>query len=376
MSVRIFFIVLFVLAVLYMLLVLSFTAGWYRITSAVSTHRQWMTKVSVIIPFRNEEDNVKTLLEALLRQSFPASLVEFVFVNDHSEDNGKLLIENYITQHHLKNFRVIEAHDTGKKAALLTGIRKATGKLIVTTDADSLPPENWLSEVVSLYEEKYPRLILGPVSYQGETSLLQKLFSLDFMSLVASGAGSAGLGLPFMGNAANMAFEKEIYLEAGTGAQKGFTSGDDVFFIHYVRKKYGRKAIAFLKNDETIIRTLPPQNLQDFWRQRIRWASKARGYTQPWAIAVSYIIFLFNLFLTALLIVGFFAHGFWAIYVLMIILKTLIDFPLLYAFSRFSGKQALMWLVFPFEIIYPLYITFAAFRGLFPYQWKDRKWKR
>ena len=219
-----------------------------------------------------------------------------------------------------------------------------------------------------------PRLILGPVVYENETSLLQKLFSLDFISLVASGAGSAGVGLPFMGNAANLTFEKQIYLEAEANAMKtGFASGDDVFLIHYVKRRFGRKAIAFIKNKETIVRTPAPTTLKDFLAQRIRWGSKARAYTQPWALLVSFAIFIFNFLLTAILISSLFIPWFLIIYVLFVILKFFIDLPLLYAFSRFAGKRKLLSFVLPFEAVYPLYITYVAIRGLFPFDWKGRK---
>ena len=245
-------IILFVLsfsAMLYLLIILIFTSGWHRLKSFSLSHRHQYTPLSVVVPFRNEAFALKTLLEALLQQTYPAELLEIILVNDHSEDDGKTIAEKIITENKAQNIRLIDSAGKGKKAALREGINAAAGTLIVTTDADCLPHKSWLAGVVALYEEKRPRLILGPVVYENETSLLQKLFSLDFISLVASGAGSAGAGLPFMGNAANLTFEKQIYLEAEANTMKThFASGDDVFLIHYVKRRFGRKAIAFIKN--------------------------------------------------------------------------------------------------------------------------------
>jgi cellulose synthase/poly-beta-1,6-N-acetylglucosamine synthase-like glycosyltransferase len=328
----------------------------------------------VIVPFRNEAFVLKTLLEALLLQTYPAELLEIILVNDHSEDDSKTIVEKIIAENKTQNIRLIDSAGKGKKAALREGINTAAGTLIVTTDADCLPHKSWLSGLVALYEEKQPRLILGPVVYENETSLLQKLFSLDFISLVASGAGSAGVGLPFMGNAANLTFEKQIYLEAEANTMKtGFVSGDDIFFIHYVKRRYGRKAIAFIKNKETIVCTPPPTTLKAFLAQRIRWGSKARAYTQPWALLVSFAIFIFNFLLTTILISSLFIPWFLIIYALFVLLKFFIDVPLLYAFSRFAGKRKLLPFVLPFEAVYPLYITYVAIRGLFPFEWKGRK---
>ncbi len=372
---KIIFFVLSVSAMLYLLMIFAFTEGWNRLDKHLFSHRNLSTRVSVVIAFRNEGNHLQRLLQALLHQTYPKEFTEVLFVDDHSEDDGKQQLETLISRLKLSRFRVIASAGKGKKAALRTGVRQATGQLILITDADSIPGDGWITETVTLYEEKQPRLILGPVAYSGERTVLQKLFSLDFMSLVASGAGSAGLGLPFMGNAANMAFEKEVFAHADA-LSSGFASGDDVFFIHYVRRKYGRKAITFFKNEKAIVRTPPPENLKAFLSQRIRWGSKARGYTQPWALFVSYTVFVFNLLLTALVVAGFFVHWAWIVYGLFVALKTLIDFPLLFAFGRFVRRRNLLPLIVPFEIIYPLYITFVAFRGLFPYQWKNRQWSR
>lgn len=374
MSARIILFMLSVSAVLYMLIIFAFTAGWNSLKNYSFPHRNPNTSLSVVVAFRNEAEILQKLLVAFLHQTYPIELLELILVDDHSTDKSKAVVEKFIKMNKQLNIRLLNADRKGKKAALRKGITSAGGKLIVTTDADCLPKKSWLTEIAALYEENKPRLILGSVIYDGEVSFLQKLFSLDFISLVASGAGSAGLGLPFMGNAANMAFEKQIYLDAGTNAlNTGFASGDDVFFIHYVRREYGSKAIAFIKNEETIVRTPPPENLKAFFSQRIRWGSKARAYTQPWALLVSYTIFLFNFLLTALLVSSLFIHWFIIIYVLFIILKMLTDLPLLSAFSRFAGKRKLLPFMLPFEIIYPVYITYVAFRSLFSFEWKDRR---
>ncbi len=370
-------VILFILsmsALLYMVIIFAFTAGWNSLRNYSFSQRNPKTSLSVVVAFRNEAGILLKLLETFLQQTYPADLLEIILVNDHSTDESKVVVEKFITTNKQLNLQLLDTDGKGKKAALRTGITNAGGTLIVTTDADCLPKKNWLTEIAALYEAIQPRLILGPVIYDRETSFLQKLFSLDFISLVASGAGSAGLGLPFIGNAANMAFEKQIYLDAETDDLKSsFASGDDVFFIHYVKRKFGRRAIAYIKNEETIVRTPPPENLKAFFAQRIRWGSKARAYTQPWALLVSYTIFLFNFLLTGILFSSLFIPWFLIIYVLFIALKTLTDLPLLYAFGRFAGKQKLLPFIFPFETVYPVYITYVAFRGLFSFEWKERK---
>ena len=47
-------------------------------------------QLSVVIAFRNEEKNLPQLLNCLRQQTYKN--VEYIFVNDHSYDNGEKII--------------------------------------------------------------------------------------------------------------------------------------------------------------------------------------------------------------------------------------------------------------------------------------------
>ena len=226
---------------------------------------------------------------------------------------------------------------------------------------------------MTAYFERYQtKIILGPVVYSGEKGLFQKLFSLDFLSLVASGAGGAGAGLPFMGNAANMAFDKSIFRDEDQ--QADYASGDDVFLIHSVNKRYGSNAIHFLKNSRALVKTAAPENFSVFFNQRLRWASKAKGYRDFWSVLVSWAVLLFNLCLVILFIAGLWWNWLLAVWVLFVLLKTLIDFPLLNGYAQLTGKGKLLLFLIPLEFIYPLYIAIIGIASAFvKYSWKGRE---
>jgi glycosyltransferase involved in cell wall biosynthesis len=94
--------------------------------------------VSVVVPFYNEEENVRPLADrvaAVFSDSLPDYDHECIFVNDGSTDGtrgelNKLALERpTVRPLHLKRNR-------GQSAALVAGLRQAQGAFILTLDGD------------------------------------------------------------------------------------------------------------------------------------------------------------------------------------------------------------------------------------------------
>ena len=362
---------IFYLSLLYLLLILLFTFGWLKLKSGFEPETKPKTRVSVVIAVRNEGKNIQKLLEALAGQVYPKEMMEVLIVDDHSEDNTVEIVKDFAALHKELRLNIISSRGNGKKQAVSTGIHNASGDFILTTDGDTRPSDRWVRKMTAYHETFHPKLILGPVVYSKEDKMIQRFFSLDFISLVATGAGAAGAGIPFMGNAANMGFERSVFND---GLQENFASGDDVFLIHHVKKNYGRKSIHFLKDPHAVVETPPPQNIRNFILQRLRWGSKAKGYKDLFSILTSMTVFVLNSGLALLFVTALFYHWLFPVWILFILLKTLVDLPLLQGFARLTGKTRLLILTFPFEFIYPFYITLTGLLAIFgKYEWKGRK---
>ncbi len=341
---------------LYLLLLIVITWGWYSLKYFTGQEISDQISLSVVVAVRNEEENISLLLKDLISQNYPDDLYEIIIVDDHSEDKTDEIVNQVISNFSDFQITLIKAKGIGKKAALAEGTASAKSELIVTTDGDCTMGSEWLNTIANYYSQFKPALIIAPVVYQNEKGILQKLFSLDFVSLVASGAGSAGAGLPFMGNGANLAFSKQAWEKANEPKKnKEFVSGDDVFLIHRITRIYGSKAIRFLKSSSAIVRTNPPDSFREFFQQRIRWASKAKGYKSPWAIFVSVLVLAVNFLIALTFLAGFFKAWFFIVYGMFVVLKLLIDLPLLVEFAGFVNKRKLLGLAFPLALIYPLY---------------------
>ena len=178
-----------------------------------------------------------------------------------------------------------------------------------------------------------------------------------------------------MANGANMAFSKKAYLEVQNKLEgKKYASGDDVFLMHSFAKNFGNRSVKFIKSNYCLVETPPPQNLKAFINQRIRWGSKAKAYKNLWPLLVSVSVLIFNLVLGITAILSFIQIWFLSLFALLIILKYLIDFPLVNSFSHFYMRRPKALLLLLLEIIYPFYIIFTSVFSIFiPYHWKGRK---
>ena len=215
-------------------------------------------------------------------------------------------------------------------------------------------------------------MLLGPVLLSPANTLFEKLQVLEHLSLIASTAGSAAIGMPVMCNGANMMYDRQAALDVEKyRTDMKIASGDDMFLMEQFIKHYGSKSVRFLLDNEAIVKTETMLNLRAFFRQRKRWASKTKAYTNWKIIATALIVLLFNLSIVFFFGAGFFMRVFWVFFVLYVIMKTLIDFPILRRITHFMKQQKLLFWMFPLEFIYPFYVVFTAFSGIF----SNVKWK-
>lgn len=359
----------------YLLIMLVINVGWYLTKEFNSEKSISKLKFSIVIAVRNESNNIINLLNSVLIQNFPKKFFEIIIVNDSSEDNTVELIEKFKIENSELEIHIINSDGDGKKDAIKTGIILSKNDIIISTDGDCIVGIDWIKTYDEYFNQHEVKLVFGAVFYENTKSLLSNIFHLEFSTLVASGAGSAGIGLPLMGNGANMAFYKNAYLEVQNKLEgKEYASGDDVFLIHSFAKNFGNRSVRFLKSNSCIVETQAPPNIQTFINQRIRWGSKAKAYKNLWPMFVSFLVFIFNLTLGITAILSLVKIWFLALFALLIILKFLIDFPLVNSFSHFYKRRSRILLLLLLEIIYPFYIIFTSIFSVFiPYQWKGRK---
>lgn len=123
-------------------------------------------KLSIVVPCFNEEPCIEAFVRAV--DETKLSDLEFVFVNDGSTD-GSLRILRELAKKDVRVHYVSFSRNFGKEAALLAGLRKAQGDLIVTMDADLQDPPSLLPEMVrGIEEERFDCVATRRMTREGE----------------------------------------------------------------------------------------------------------------------------------------------------------------------------------------------------------------
>lgn len=362
------------LFVCYSILILYYWQSWKAIPEFKASLPATDTTISVIIPARNEEKNIGLLLEALKKQTYPADFFEVIVVDDHSTDSTARITQGFSF---VKLIRLVEdSINSYKKKAIEKGIEAASGELIVTTDADCIPPANWLKTIAACKEENNAVFIAAPVVFSTNNSLLQVFQSLDFLVLQGITAASVHKKIHSMCNGANLAYEKKAF-EAVNGFSgiDTIASGDDMLLMHKIATRYPEQ-VHYLKSKDAIVATEPMKTWKAFFNQRIRWASKAKNYDDKRITAVLLLVYLFNLSFLVLLVAGFWCYYYWLYFAGIWIAKTIIEWPFVSYVAGFFDKKPLMKYFFFFQPLHIFYTIFSGLLGQFGrYEWKGRKVK-
>ncbi len=353
----------------YIFTISYFYFGWEKEPIYKSIYKP-STPLSVIIPFRNENQNLPKIFKALQQQTLPPYLFEIIFVNDHSTDSSVKTLNKLIPTN--QEITLLHTFEKGKKQAIKKAVEHCKYNYFVTIDADCIPDKNWLYHISSYLQDNESDLLVGSVSFIKKESWFSRFQHYEFMSLIISGAGAIFKHKPIMCNGANLTISKELYSKAQKAILNKYASGDDIFLLQYATKHNYK--INFLKTKESNVYTHSTDSLRDFFHQRIRWASKSKGYKDLFTIMVAIIVFAICLIEISFPIILFFNTSLSLLISLGILLKGFVDYKMIKAGSNFMGEKLTFLDYLSFSAAYPIYIVSTSFLSFFiKTSWKERK---
>lgn len=359
-------IVLYCIFGIYLLLLFAFLLGFRKYKKSDFHVNSERITFSIVVPFRNEAENLKALLFSFQQLKYHRDDFEIILVNDHSEDDFQ--ISGFDLPIVLLN--VSEKSLSPKKAAIELAIHHSKMNWIVTTDADCLVPSDWLIKLSDFIHHTSAEMVAGPVFFQKEDNFLTYFQQIEMASLQAVTLGSFGLKNPFMCNGANFSYSKTFFntLNGFLGNEQ-LASGDDVFLLQKAVKKFPER-VQFLKDANFYVITKSASSWKKLFHQRVRWAGKSTAYSSFMGKTTAIVVFLTNSAFIGALILLFF--GKFEV-VTLLILKGLIDIFLAFQVANFY--QIRLKHLFATYLLYPFFSTAVAVWSLFgSFEWKGRRY--
>jgi len=221
--------------------------------------------LSIVVCFKNEDENVDKLLRNLMRQNAD----EIVLVDDFSSDETLSKLQSYQSN----KITVIRASSDkpGKKQAAQDGVSAAENNRILFTDADCIPATERWAELMNTNDKP---VILG-YSPMMKTSGWVNLFARFETYMTGVQYLSYALaGMPYMGVGRNMLIDKTL---RDTTKIKGqhLASGDDDLTVNAVANS---KNTAICIHPDSFVFTDSATTLSGFIRQKTRHISTSVHY--------------------------------------------------------------------------------------------------
>ncbi len=219
--------------------------------------------VSVIVPAYNEELVIESTIRSLLSSDYKN--YEIIVVDDGSQDGtSKVVAEKFADESRVKLFTVANA---GKAEALNTGLRQATGDIIIALDADTLFAPQTISALAHRFHDPHMGAIAGNAKVGNRINIVTRWQALEYItSQNMDRRAFASLNCITVVPGAVGAWRRDLIEQAG-----GFPS-DTLAEDQDLTLRIRRMGYKIGYEEAAVAWTEAPDRLRPLARQRFRWA--------------------------------------------------------------------------------------------------------
>lgn len=179
--------------------------------------------ISVVIPSYNEGERIESCLKSLISQTIPRDQYEIIVVDGNSRDNTREIAMQYADLLFIQTSPKVGG-------ARNDGALKAKGEILVTTDADTYLPPDWLERIQKGFADPGVVMLYGPVKPIENT--IKNRFYLMMANTFAWLGYHTGTILFTLG--CNSAFRKDLFFEGGM--YRVSDAGDDLEIAHRMKR--------------------------------------------------------------------------------------------------------------------------------------------
>lgn len=271
-------------------------------TSEKILHEDELPNISILLAARNEEKNILRCLNSLHELNYPKQKIEILIGDDHSEDNTKNLIEQFIANNHqFKLFSITTqlGKARGKANVLAQLAHQANGKYFLITDADIRVQPNWARELVSYFNEKVG-IVSAATIVESDKTFMSNMQSIDWTYFMGQLRSFDFYGLKCTSAGNNMAVSAAAYWQTGGYENLDFSVTEDYKLYKEIRARDWDAPYIF--NNSIINYSRPVDTFKTLINQRKRWLVGGKELPFYWWIIFS----IFGLFFPAIIVLCFF----------------------------------------------------------------------
>lgn len=220
-------------------------------------------RIAVIVPAYNAAQTLRPCLEAVASQS--KSPDEIIVVDDGSDDDTAALAES------IPGVRCIRQPNAGPAAARNRGQREARADIILFTDADCIPAEDWVERSASGFTEPDVGAVAGSYGVINKGARLARCIHAEILfrhrRLMPAYPRSFG--------SYNVAIQSRVFDQVG-GFEETYrhASGEDNDLSYKIRRagyriRFEPRSLVAHHHPERIGRYLKEQYRHGFWRVKM-----------------------------------------------------------------------------------------------------------
>jgi len=320
--------------------------------------------VSILICAKNEIDNLKENLPAIIDQTYIEYKV--IVADDYSSDGTTEFLKKIDSEKGIFTAFKVKENKRGKKAALSEALTQAKTPWVLTTDADCVPcSEDWISSMMNSAEVSDITLVLGYSPYQKEPNLVSKWAHFEAWITAVQYLSYAKRGIPYMGVGRNLLYKKDLINKETLSNYAHLASGDDDLTVMQIATADNT---AINLDPKSFVMTTAPPTFLDYWKQKNRHFSTATSY--QWKHKILLSLYSSSQILFFVLILLLFLWGQWLVAVGIYGFRMLMLFPSVFKLKKILTAEFSL-LCFPlYDVAQAFYYMIFSIAALIPQKTK------